>query len=45
MGEFIRVDNVSFSYDDNRVLNNISLSVQEGEFVALLRQIHYGKAV
>ena len=44
MGEFIRVDNVSFSYDDNRVLNNISLSVQEGEFVALLGHNGRGKS-
>lgn len=44
MGEFIRVDNVSFSYDDNRVLNDISLSVQEGEFVALLGHNGCGKS-
>lgn len=44
MGEFIRVDNVSFSYDDNRVLNNISLSVQGGEFVALLGHNGCGKS-
>lgn len=44
MGEFIRVDNVSFFYDDNRVLNNISLSVQEGEFVALLGHNGCGKS-
>lgn len=44
MGEFIRVDNVSFSYDDNMVLNNISLSVQEGEFVALLGHNGCGKS-
>lgn len=44
MGEFIKVDNVSFSYDDNRVLNNISLSVQEGEFVALLGHNGCGKS-
>lgn len=44
MGEFIRVDNVSFSYDDNRVLNNISLSVQESEFVALLGHNGCGKS-
>lgn len=44
MGEFIKVDNVSFSYDDNKVLNNISLSVQEGEFVALLGHNGCGKS-
>lgn len=44
MGEFIRVDNVSFSYDDTMVLNNISLSVQEGEFVALLGHNGCGKS-
>lgn len=44
MSEFIKVDNVSFSYDDNKVLDNISLSVKEGEFVALLGHNGCGKS-
>lgn len=44
MGDFIKVDNVSFSYDGNRVLDNISLSVKEGEFVALLGRNGCGKS-
>ncbi|MEE0858641.1 MAG: energy-coupling factor transporter ATPase [Acutalibacteraceae bacterium] len=44
MSDFIKVDNVSFSYDGNRVLDNISLSVKEGEFVALLGRNGCGKS-
>lgn len=44
MGDFIKVENVSFSYDGNRVLDNISLSVKEGEFVALLGRNGCGKS-
>ncbi|MEE1153778.1 MAG: ATP-binding cassette domain-containing protein, partial [Acutalibacteraceae bacterium] len=44
MGDFIKVENVSFSYDENTVLNNISLSVKEGEFVALLGHNGCGKS-
>ncbi len=38
------MENVSFSYDENTVLNNISLSVKEGEFVALLGHNGCGKS-
>ena len=44
MDEFIKVDNVCFSYEDNQVLNNISMSVKEGEFVALLGHNGCGKS-
>lgn len=44
LGDFIKVENVSFSYDENIVLNNISLSVKEGEFVALLGHNGCGKS-
>lgn len=44
MADFIKVDNVSFSYEDNKVLDNISLSVEEGEFVALLGHNGCGKS-
>ena len=44
MADFIKVDNVSFSYEDNKVLDNISLSVKEGEFVALLGHNGCGKS-
>lgn len=44
MSDFIKVDNVSFSYEDNKVLDNISLSVKEGEFVALLGHNGCGKS-
>lgn len=44
MADFIKVDNVTFSYEDNKVLDNISLSVKEGEFVALLGHNGCGKS-
>ncbi|MEE1077099.1 MAG: energy-coupling factor transporter ATPase [Acutalibacteraceae bacterium] len=44
MADFIKVDNVSFYYEDNRVLDDISLSVKEGEFVALLGHNGCGKS-
>lgn len=44
MGDFIKVENVSFSYNGNKVLDNISLSVKEGEFVALLGRNGCGKS-
>lgn len=44
MADFIKVENVSFSYEDNKVLDNISLSVKEGEFVALLGHNGCGKS-
>ena len=44
MGDFIKVENVSFSYNGNKVLDNISLSVGEGEFVALLGRNGCGKS-
>ena len=44
MADFIKVENVSFSYEDNKVLDDISLSVKEGEFVALLGHNGCGKS-
>lgn len=44
MGVFINVDNVCFSYDENTVLKNISLKINEGEFVALLGHNGCGKS-
>lgn len=44
MADFIKVENVSFSYENNKVLDNISLSVKEGEFVALLGHNGCGKS-
>lgn len=44
MADFIKVDNVSFYYEDNKVLDDISLSVKEGEFVALLGHNGCGKS-
>lgn len=44
MGVFINVDNVSFSYDENIVLKDISLQINKGEFVALLGHNGCGKS-
>ncbi len=44
MADFIKVENVSFSYEDNKVLDDISLSVKKGEFVALLGHNGCGKS-
>ena len=44
MADFIKVENVSFSYEENKVLDNISLSIKEGEFVALLGHNGCGKS-
>lgn len=44
MSEFIKVDNVNFSYDETPVLKNISLTINQGEFVALLGHNGCGKS-
>ncbi|MEE1056427.1 MAG: energy-coupling factor transporter ATPase [Acutalibacteraceae bacterium] len=44
MGVFINADNVCFSYDGSTVLKNISLKINEGEFVALLGHNGCGKS-
>jgi len=39
----IRLKDVSFSYDDSEVLKNISLKIEEGEFIAILGKNGSGK--
>jgi energy-coupling factor transporter ATPase len=46
---FIQLENVSFSYQENEnpdsfVLNNLSLSIEKGEFIALVGQNGSGKS-
>lgn len=42
--EILRVDNVSFAYDTEKVLNNISFSVRKGEKVAVVGKNGAGKS-
>lgn len=44
MENFIELKNVCFSYDEKQVLNNISLDIKKGEFVALLGHNGCGKS-
>ncbi len=44
MKDFIKADDVSFSYGENKVLENISLTVGQGEFIALLGHNGCGKS-
>ncbi len=43
MAELIRLENITKSYDDNEVLKNITISIQEKEFVTLLGPSGCGK--
>lgn len=43
MSNLIRLDNISKSYDDNQVLQDISLSIKENEFLTLLGPSGCGK--
>ena len=36
MAELIRLDNISKSYGDNEVLDELTLTVEENQFVTLL---------
>ncbi len=43
MAELIRLENITKSYDDNEVLKDITISIQEKEFVTLLGPSGCGK--
>ena len=43
MAELIRLENIRKSYGDNEVLKNITISIQEKEFVTLLGPSGCGK--
>lgn len=40
----IKVDNVTFSYKTNKAINNISLEINEGEFVSIIGVNGSGKS-
>ena len=40
---YLKINNVFKSYDQKRVLNNISLDIEEGEFLCLLGPSGCGK--
>ncbi|MFC2154580.1 ABC transporter ATP-binding protein [Candidatus Altiarchaeota archaeon] len=42
--EILKIDGLSFSYQNNKVLNNISLSIRRGEFVAIVGPNGAGKS-
>ena len=42
--DYITVDNLSFSYDDEPVLQDINFTVQPGEFVILTGENEIGRA-
>ncbi len=44
MEDFIKVNYVSFSYGENKVLEDISFTVKQGEFIALLGHNGCGKS-
>ena len=44
MKDFIKVNNVSFSYGENKVLDDISFTIKQGEFIALLGHNGCGKS-
>lgn len=43
MKEILRVNNLSFGYDDNQVLKNLNLTINEGDFVAIIGENGSGK--
>ncbi|MEG6567751.1 metal ABC transporter ATP-binding protein [Thermoanaerobacterium saccharolyticum] len=44
MGKIVELKDVSFSYADKRVLNNINLTIDDGEFVGLIGPNGSGKS-
>ena len=40
----IKVENVSFSYQNNKAIENVSLEINEGEFVAIIGVNGSGKS-
>ena len=44
MEDFIQVNHVSFSYGEHKVIDDISLTIRQGEFVALLGHNGCGKS-
>ena len=43
MSEALRFENISFSYDDNVVVNKVSFAIEHGEIVCLLGPSGCGK--
>ena len=42
--EYITVNNVSFSYDQEKVISDLSLSISQGDFVCILGESGCGKS-
>lgn len=44
MNDVVKINNLSFSYNQNIVLNNISLNIQQGEYIGLIGSNGSGKS-